>query len=1085
MKSHLYRFSLSMRPSNARMALASPVCTDAMASQAEAEDFWTRLLTPLKVLSSDEDQQEVHRKDVSAQVAKLVHDGEATLLKVVQQLGSCLTSDSSLTRMQGMLVLVEVIERTRELLSANELDHITVFFGDRLKDWHTLRATLKGCKVLLQESELNVCRLSKDNVNKIIKVFFDVDVQSHSQPNRQLSLELFELILSQHTDVLLGLDEDVLDVLMRFVDGEKDPRCLLLGFGCLEKTVEKLCSVHEKRQLVEDSAENVTDVLSCYFPLSFSPPPESTSKSVTRSELLEALFRAYSCSPFFFPHVIQLLRDRIPSPKSETKKEGLLLLKHCLQTCSKTVLYPLVDQVWNLISAEILFTDKSISQVEEVSNEIRSIACECIRILSAFTDSAEDLKVVNLLLKDDITKAALQECSVAPKDEETNKKYNQALSVLSVTAGASQLAFDKIIDATLPFILKNVSIRSKMTVDYLYRISSMVKNSINGDMTVEMLSSLRPYAQGMADALLQYIASSTLTSENEWLTSICIKTIANICCLPREWLSSDLLQKIVSILTTFILTMPESTNETCIVEAATAIISITTLESDQSHMDTTIQKITEKLSEGSKVSVPLICVTEFAKQNLERASSTIVNILGHVKALLKMETQKPKSNVTLLKVFDRLLVDTLPFLIENKKGSIKNAGVLVKTLCAFLAESVEANLQVDTLVSKLTRCISYSVLLCDKDKQSEFAKEAERLLTTEDGSPPQFWQDALPSQILPSSCYLIGSALLISLESLDSVCSIEDILHSLLEAVITSEDVALGSELSFSLLNLVCKLSRKQIDDLVMPLVSDVLLNHLTSCDDPVTFGIGFKCLTLIARAMAMKKYKHFDDIAEKIFELLVEEKVNRVDLTQSVGKASALLISNELDGTLQLLQCHGSFLWRQKCFTLLISRLIQHLSAASTLPLKFALQQLFSAFIANVPTTVLKLHIGITGTHIIDSINFLATAELPQSNALKSNLIILQDVICWKEAKTLFLDHAQGLIEGLVAACKCQGEGSQQIRNRSLDCISKLRALPHYSIYPYYHTVRRTLQALLDDPKRDVRSLAGKTLRIWTEHMS
>merc|ERR1711959_42640 len=145
-----------------------------------------------------------------------------------------------------MLVLVGILESVRTVLTKHEVGHILSFLCDRLKDWHTLRPTLTSLKVLLggrlqrkrradeseeeeeeeeeyrerqlkQEGEKTTSAttsgkrnraaalLTPENVKLLATSFFShVDVQSHSQPIRQLSFEIAELLLSDHLPVLLA-----------------------------------------------------------------------------------------------------------------------------------------------------------------------------------------------------------------------------------------------------------------------------------------------------------------------------------------------------------------------------------------------------------------------------------------------------------------------------------------------------------------------------------------------------------------------------------------------------------------------------------------------------------------------------------------------------------------------------------------------------------------------------------------------------------------------------------------------------------------------------------------------------------------
>ena len=59
-------------------------------------------------------------------------------------------------------------------------------------------------------------------------------------------------------------------------------------------------------------------------------------------------------------------------------------------------------------------------------------------------------------------------------------------------------------------------------------------------------------------------------------------------------------------------------------------------------------------------------------------------------------------------------------------------------------------------------------------------------------------------------------------------------------------------------------------------------------------------------------------------------------------------------------------------------------------------------------------------------------------------------------------------------------GRSSALLRRRALECIALLVRLPHHVLYPFFHEVRKQLDRCLDDDKREVRSVAGSTMRAW-----
>lgn len=59
-------------------------------------------------------------------------------------------------------------------------------------------------------------------------------------------------------------------------------------------------------------ADDVCDVVSCYFPITFRLPPNS-EHGVTRERLAAELEATMTCTPTFAPHLIPLLMDKLSS----------------------------------------------------------------------------------------------------------------------------------------------------------------------------------------------------------------------------------------------------------------------------------------------------------------------------------------------------------------------------------------------------------------------------------------------------------------------------------------------------------------------------------------------------------------------------------------------------------------------------------------------------------------------------------------------------------------------------------------------------------------------------------------------------
>ena len=65
-------------------------------------------------------------------------------------------------------------------------------------------------------------------------------------------------------------------------------------------------------QEVEEHAEELVDMLGCYFPIVYTPPADTKGK-VTREELVAGVERALSAAPALAPYVIPMLLEKLSS----------------------------------------------------------------------------------------------------------------------------------------------------------------------------------------------------------------------------------------------------------------------------------------------------------------------------------------------------------------------------------------------------------------------------------------------------------------------------------------------------------------------------------------------------------------------------------------------------------------------------------------------------------------------------------------------------------------------------------------------------------------------------------------------------
>ena len=103
-------------------------------------------------------------------------------------------------------------------------------------------------------------------VHLVDTIFRDLTVQSLSQPARQSTYEVLATLMTRHLVQLKSMGSRYIQGFVDAMDGEKDPRNLVLGF----RMVRLILSDFPEH---EGHAEDLFNVVSCYFPITFKPPP--------------------------------------------------------------------------------------------------------------------------------------------------------------------------------------------------------------------------------------------------------------------------------------------------------------------------------------------------------------------------------------------------------------------------------------------------------------------------------------------------------------------------------------------------------------------------------------------------------------------------------------------------------------------------------------------------------------------------------------------------------------------------------------------------------------------------------------------
>ncbi|OQS01534.1 MMS19 nucleotide excision repair protein [Achlya hypogyna] len=249
--------------------------------------------------------------------------------QVVQLLGVHLTHTQDKRRGRATLLLAEVLTRLPDLrLSADTARLLLTFFLERLKDGPSMAACLKALVALISLHPKLITPADAWTVAETL-LALPTPIASLSQSMRKACFEVLRLVVRGGT---LGDHEArlLMEGFLKAMHGEKDPRNLLL---CLQFSAELLTTFGT--QVDGDVAKAFFDTTSCYFPITFRPPPNDPY-GITSEDLVAALRGVFVAHDGLAKHVLPMVLDKLQrTTVAEMTKDILETIAFC---CTK---YPL------------------------------------------------------------------------------------------------------------------------------------------------------------------------------------------------------------------------------------------------------------------------------------------------------------------------------------------------------------------------------------------------------------------------------------------------------------------------------------------------------------------------------------------------------------------------------------------------------------------------------------------------------------------------------------------------------------------------------------------------------------------------
>ncbi|KAJ2783420.1 hypothetical protein GGI15_002596 [Coemansia interrupta] len=382
-----------------------------------------------------------------------ITSGDASLLELVQALGSYLASEEASRRSKGVHVLSEVLKGLPETaIPIQAISRLVQFFCARLSDATCVPYVLTAINALVRLPAFS----SQYSIDVLNALFKEVHVQSFQYSTRSTAYQLLELVIQNHPESAKQMGDDFVLGFAQMLDGEKDPRSLSVAF----QLVPKIAALVD----IKNNAEDIFDVIFCYFPITFKNRDGDPS-AISAESLKAALRSAITCSPYFGEMAVKPLVSKTSATATSAKIDAFETLAAGTRTFSpdvyRKVLEPLVEQIREdvFMSSEEAVVDAALETLEAVYSIIKpestsSVPGSPMDTSDPIADTNDSSSPLDYVLKEAVFQLTADEI----------KNSEQVGRILRAAARSSQYNCSVVSDAVIPIVIERLDSTEVLTV---------------------------------------------------------------------------------------------------------------------------------------------------------------------------------------------------------------------------------------------------------------------------------------------------------------------------------------------------------------------------------------------------------------------------------------------------------------------------------------------------------------------------------------------------------------------------------------------------------------------------------------------
>uniref|UniRef100_A0AAX7T5B9 MMS19 nucleotide excision repair protein n=1 Tax=Astatotilapia calliptera TaxID=8154 RepID=A0AAX7T5B9_ASTCA len=969
--------------------------------------------------------------------AKGVKDGKFTVLQLVEALGSSLTSSQPHTRARGVLLLSEVLQECYRDLTEREVEVLIAFYENRLKDHYVVTPpVLKGLKELTKCTNLP----PGSAVSMLRSVFQDIHVQSLMLSERACVYSMLINIMETREAELKGLGADFVFGFVQSMDGERDPRNLLLAFQIAKNLI------HRGYELGKFT-EELFEVTSCYFPIDFSPPPNDPH-GITREELVQALRAVLTGTPNFAEFLLPLLIEKLDSDVQSAKLDSLQTL--VFQTSSERIEsagLAALTALTSCLSRSVLSSDSE----DSLSTFLDFILTDCKHHLCE-----PDLKLVWPSAK-----------------------------LLQAACSASTSASHIITAAVMPSLLEQYNNRAQCShrrtlLEVVQRFIHSVKNCQSSDNDESVFLAFRESLCG--------VVFSALSENNSSLQITATSVLTSLAQQAGLLLESDI-ELALDHLTRLLLIEEDDRVSLAVAECAGALAQL--------HPALVISKLIPRLK--NEMYTEPMNQDQGEASELHSHHAVRQRCLSALAAVSIQPSVVQESTPVLLEVLRSAHTGDVSFSVDEvvltcrslqriaeQVQDTEEAGRCFHNIIIphLLSLALQAALQgegssgtpsplvEEVVLSAMVPVISTSCSRLQPTLAGQTASRAVSLFL--DGDVSFLPDNSFPShmQLLKKQegdswslsrlvCLLMGSVC--SLPRSVEVPQIDKLLSALEEMSCTCSHPLSYTSAAKCFAGLV---NKKPQGDSLDSLIQRTVKRVCSELDSPSSsvHTQAFTLMIWVSKALLLRYHPLFTTLTDKLFSLLDDAGLGPM----AAADGFSLLMSDSTDVLNRACHADVRIMYRQRFFSENKAKLVQGFNAAP--------QEKKPNYLKALSNIVNKLPKQVQVTELPALLSLLLEAlSGPDQDIHLTTLSCLEPVLV--NPPQVLIQQLEALVNRLLALL-CSP--AMSVRIASLSCISALSYFPVHEVLPFRARVLRALAKPLDDKKRLVRREAVQARAQW-----